>query len=591
MSLRATTAAVLAVTAGAAFAGEVTAERLFVSDRDQPKVTVVEPASGRILDTFGIKGPAALYRSASGQTVFAVQGDAGAVTAISTGIAIEDHGDHGDIHIEAPKLTGTEIAGKAPSHLVEHDGMFAAFFDGEGTARLLSETVVLAGAPATTEVRAPAPHHGVAVPYGAHVLLSEPNADDPKALPVGIRVVDAAGAPVGDIAACPDLHGEASSGSLVAFACATGLLIVTGGGDAPEVRHVAYPADLPEGKSTTLLGGRGLQYFLGNYGPDKVVLIDPTAEADAFRLVGLPTRRVTFAVDPVRARYAYVLTEDGVLHRLDALAGRIDTTLRVTDPYSMDGHWNDPRPRIAVTGEQIVITDPLRGKLHLIDAASFTSAGEIAVTGKPYNIVAVGGSGQTHDDGHAAAHDHDHDHDHADDRIYRGHFEDAEIADRTLSDWAGDWQSVYPLLQTGALDPVMAHKAEHGEMSAEEQKAYFETGYRTDVERITIDGDVVTFFRDGQPVAARYADDGHETLTYAKGNRGVRYIFRKVDGDAAAPQFIQFSDHRIAPGAADHYHLYWGDDRASVLRELTNWPTYYPASMGTDDVVREMIAH
>jgi len=71
----------------------------------------------------------------------------------------------------------------------------------------------------------------------------------------------------------------------------------------------------------------------------------------------------------------------------------------------------------------------------------------------------------------------------------------------------------------------------------------------------------------------------------------VRYIFEKTDGDAAAPAYIQFSDHRISPASADHYHLYWGNDRAALLKEVTNWPTYYPASMDGDAIVHEMLAH
>lgn len=83
--------------------------------------------------------------------MFAVQGDAGAVTAIASGISFDDHGDHGD-HGEAPKLTG-EIAGQKPSHLVDHDGEFAAFFDGEGVARIISEKAVLEGKSDFREVK------------------------------------------------------------------------------------------------------------------------------------------------------------------------------------------------------------------------------------------------------------------------------------------------------------------------------------------------------------------------------------------------------------------------------------------------------
>lgn len=207
----------------------------------------------------------------------------------------------------------------------------------------------------------------------------------------------------------------------------------------------------------------------------------------------------------------------------------------------------------------------------------------------------VATQGVAHETGEASpAHDHAHDHAHAhdhDDQIYKGYFEDAQVVDRPLSDWQGEWQSVYPLLQDGTLDPVMAHKAEHGDKSADEYRAYYDTGYASDVNGITIDAESVIFRKQDGDVGGRYVSDGHEILTYDKGNRGVRFIFRKVEGDEAAPGFIQFSDHRIAPSKSDHYHLYWGDDRAKALGELTNWPTFYPASLTAAQIVEDMIAH
>lgn len=377
------------------FAEEKTAWRLFVSDHAEPVINVVDALTGNKIDTLRLKAPASLYRSSSGRTVFAVQGKADTVSAVSSGITFEDHGDHGDIEITAPKLTGTEIAGTKPSHFVEHGGEIALFFDGEGVARILDEKTALDGGTNVREVKTEAPHHGVGAVYDGYVLLSEPNREKPDELPVGIRVVDRAGKQVGNVHACPDLHGEATSGKLLAFACASGLLLVRGGEDAPAIQQIPYPGNLPSGKATTLLGGKGLQYFLGNYGADRLLLVDPSAK-DMFRLVELPTRRVHFAVDPVRPRFAYAFTEDGQLHQVDIVAGKIAQSVKLTDPYSMDGHWSDPRPRIAVAGDRIVVTDPLKSQLHLIDATSFAKAGDIQLAGKPFNIVAIGGSGETH---------------------------------------------------------------------------------------------------------------------------------------------------------------------------------------------------
>lgn len=211
----------------------------------------------------------------------------------------------------------------------------------------------------------------------------------------------------------------------------------------------------------------------------------------------------------------------------------------------------------------------------------------------------VAGSGQfaqahdhSHADDHSHGHAHDHEHEHAHDSdIYAGHFDDAQVKDRDLSDWAGDWQSVYPYLQDGTLDPVFAHKAEHGDKSAGEYKTYYEEGYRTDVDRIVIDGDDVTFHDDAGDHTGEYVYDGYEILTYEAGNRGVRYIFERESGDETAPKFIQFSDHAIYPTDADHYHIYMGDDRQALLKEVVNWPTYYPSSLNGEEVAEEMMTH
>lgn len=220
---------------------------------------------------------------------------------------------------------------------------------------------------------------------------------------------------------------------------------------------------------------------------------------------------------------------------------------------------------------------------------ALTLAAALALSTSP----ALAGS-KSSDHGHSHSHD-DHAHDHSQDdkaeAIYDGYFDDADIAPRPLSDWQGEWQSLYPYLQDGTLDPVMAHKAESGDKSAADYRAYYDTGYATDVDRITITGDTVTFTSASATLTGTYASDGYEILTYAKGNRGVRYIFAKTDGDADAPAYIQFSDHRIAPEPADHYHLYWGNDRAALLDEVTNWPTYYPAALSGAAIVAEMLAH
>lgn len=398
--------AILSVMAGGAVADDnVNAWRLFVADHDKPTVKVIDALDGDTLNTFTVKGPASLSRSESGATVFAVQGSGNTVSVIGSGIAFHDHGDHADIDVDPPKLLSVTFEGKKPGHFVERQGKVAQWFDGESYALFFSEQAVLNGKKDAKRVSVVAAHHGVAVPYDGYGVVSIPNPEDASKRPIGARVVDMAGKKVGNDVACPGLHGSAGSGDTYALACSTGLLLITQKNAAPEIKHLPYSASLPEGSASTLIGGKGMQYFIGNYGPDRLVLIDPT-EADSFRLVQLPVRRVHFAVDPVRPKFAYVFTEDGKLHQLDVIKGEITKSVRVTEPYSMDGHWNDPRPRIAVADDKIFVTDPLKSKIHVLDAVAFKESSEISVEGRPFNIVAVGGSGKVH----GGEHGHDHDH-------------------------------------------------------------------------------------------------------------------------------------------------------------------------------------
>ena len=174
------------------------------------------------------------------------------------------------------------------------------------------------------------------------------------------------------------------------------------------------------------------------------------------------------------------------------------------------------------------------------------------------------------------------------------HFEDSDVQDRTLSDWDGDWQSVYPYLQDGVLDGVMEKKAESGEKTAEEYKEYYENGYKTDVSQITIDAEnnTMCFVKNGVASKATYEYKGYQIYDYESGSRGVRYFFEATSGDADAPKYVQFSDHGIAPGKAEHFHIYAGNDGFDALsEEMENWPTYYQADISGTEIAEDMLEH
>ena len=375
--------------------------RLFVADHTQPVVRAIDLGSDKEIGRFDLKGYAALSLSATGRTVFAVQGDQNMVQVIDTGIALSDHGEHRDIEIKEPKLLSTTISGEKPGHVVAHGDDLAIFYDRGGKFDFVRESALLEGKADLKPYDTTAAHHGVAVPMGNHLLVSVPNMEasvKEGELPprLGLRVLDGDGKQVGDVATCTGLHGEATSARLVAFGCAEGVLVARPGGmDGPKLDMLAYGDTLPDGKVSTLLGGTSMQFFLGNYGDDKVVLIDADAK-QPYRLVELPLRRVDFTLDPAKPRNGYILTEDGRLHLLDVVDGVITKSETVTEPYSKDGHWRDPRPRLAVAGDHIAITDPRKSLVRLVDSGTLKETRTIAVEGQPFVIVAAGGSGASH---------------------------------------------------------------------------------------------------------------------------------------------------------------------------------------------------
>ncbi|WP_270345478.1 zinc ABC transporter substrate-binding protein AdcA [Enterococcus thailandicus] len=177
--------------------------------------------------------------------------------------------------------------------------------------------------------------------------------------------------------------------------------------------------------------------------------------------------------------------------------------------------------------------------------------------------------------------------------VANGYFKDEAVKDRTLADYAGEWQSLYPLLKEGALDQVFDYKAKlNKDKTAKEYKSYYTAGYKTTVDKMTITDHTIDFVVDGEHHQYEYNYAGYKILNYEKGNRGVRFLFETADKDAGEFKYVQFSDHNIAPVKAEHFHAFFGgESQQKLFNELTNWSTFYPADLTSQEIAQEMIAH
>ncbi|WP_273689899.1 hypothetical protein [Ketogulonicigenium vulgare] len=374
---------------------DVTLYRVFVGDHAGGSVTALDLADPDHRWQFDTTGQVKLFGVAGGATVAAVQSDDNAVHFFSSGISFEDHGDHADIAVSDPAAIDTVLTGPRPFHVVDHGGSVIINYDQGGYAELIDAHHLSHGEVELTTFTQSQAHHGFVARLGGN-LLSTVASDVADAPRLGLQAFNADGTPAGDLVTCTAIHGEAFSGAYLAAGCREGVLTATASADGVTYNMLPYEADLPAGNTTgTLLGSTGIQVFLGNYGANGLVVVDPV-DAPHFRYIELPFRRVDFALDPVHPANGYVLTEDGTLHQVNLLEAALTGSVKVTEPYSMDGHWNDARPRLAMAGDEVIITDPNAGLLRRIDTDTLRETGTIAVEGAPYNIAVVGGSGIDH---------------------------------------------------------------------------------------------------------------------------------------------------------------------------------------------------
>ena len=182
-------------------------------------------------------------------------------------------------------------------------------------------------------------------------------------------------------------------------------------------------------------------------------------------------------------------------------------------------------------------------------------------------------------------HDHDHGHDEE--------FTMEDIEDRTLADFAGEWVSLWPMMKDGELDEYCAHKAEEDDdpaTTAETYREKYTKSWECDVKDISVKDNTITFnYLDGTTASAEYRYAGFATKTSDSGKISVRYQFT-TDSDEA-PKYVQFNDHGHEPGAAEHFHLYFGNEGFDAIMESTASSYFVPASLDKEGILDMLMGH
>ena len=184
--------------------------------------------------------------------------------------------------------------------------------------------------------------------------------------------------------------------------------------------------------------------------------------------------------------------------------------------------------------------------------------------------------------------EHDHDHGH-DEEITKD-----DIEDRALSDFAGEWKSLYPYLLNGDLDEYCEHKAEEDEDSSTTKDTYLEkykASWQCNANKISINGNKITFtYTDGKTVSAEYTYAGYQPKLNDEGKiSSVRYQFETTNADA--PKYVQFNDHGHESGEAEHFHIYFGNDGFDTLMDSKTNPFFVKDALTVDEILDELMGH
>lgn len=366
--------------------------RLLVADGVQGRSTLLDLGTGAAMATFEHAAPPALYPSPGGRIAFAVQGKANVVEIVDGGAWTRSHGDHSHHYALPPKKLDLALHGATPSHLVEHGGRIAAFYDDDGRAEVFDSRSLPAGPLNPVTVPSTGPHHGVAVPFGTNYLVSLPTAN-PEDLPNGVALKDSTGAVLAETRDCPELHGEAAMDETVLFACADGVLTVTPGGTGAKFAKVGYPAGPlgPEGDRRTfsLLVDKSRRAVLGKLSTE-TSLVRLDMATSTMTEVPLPEGPSPLDVAPAADGAVLTVTEDGTLHKIDPTTGTVAAAAKVTAPFRAAGEFTVPRPKLEVSGKQVFVSDPARGTVTELSADSLAVTRTLKVDGAPTNMVLLG---------------------------------------------------------------------------------------------------------------------------------------------------------------------------------------------------------
>lgn len=362
--------------------------RLVVAYEDA--VEVLDAGDLSEIASFPVDSAPYVEVAADGRHVITLEHQEKRVRIVDAGTWTEAHGDHGHSYTVSPARLDDVIEGTA-YHALSDGTQTVIWNDDTGNIEVIDAADLEDGSITPRIIERNDVHHGVAVPLSDGYLASF-SVDGDAA---GVARLDDDGTEVERYEGCAGLHGEAHVGKdAYAFGCQDGILVV----DETGARTVASPV---EGAGTSTLIGDGSSPIIagnvrssGEDGPDlsTTVALYDTAAGTA-RAVDLG---VEFSNMAVTEGDLVVVGVDGNLHVLDLASGEV-RTIPATEPWEKPEEFLTPRPMLAVSHDHVWLTEPMTGKILVIDLTTGETLVSADVDGKPGRLAVVNFAGDEHD--------------------------------------------------------------------------------------------------------------------------------------------------------------------------------------------------
>ena len=184
------------------------------------------------------------------------------------------------------------------------------------------------------------------------------------------------------------------------------------------------------------------------------------------------------------------------------------------------------------------------------------------------------------------SHEHEHGHDHNEE------ITEKDIKPRKLSEFNGEWKSLYPVLLTGALDEYVEAQAEKKSISVKDSRKEIEAKWNCGVKEVTIKGDKITFVYDnGKKETESYSYSGFVPVKNDEGKiSGVRYKFTAKG--SKAPKYVMLNDHGHEPAdSVEHFHIYFGNKSFDDLMASKINPFFVGKKLTAKQCLESVMGH